>query len=217
MALGNNNQNSGTLYFLSIREKNKEKEKVAPHFVISARNADSGKFEAKEETVNRVSGDLTKVEVKDAEFEGKPYKKVLLSFVDRKLKETYIVDARINMLTCNLYNNLFNLTSFGDLEVALYRNKKGFSAATLTQKGEKVGWKFEAADIPKVKKVKVGKKEVIDSDEHDEFFLTELEDLANRVKAAKEKSKDEEPAADDSADDVPDLSNPEVDGEDELF
>lgn len=186
MALGNNNTNNNKLLILKVVTKDAEKKQVPPHFSVSTK-ADDGKWTVTNQ-VKDISGDLVKVETEKKEWEGQEYDVIKVYLADDKLKETYLLDLRQNMLARNIYNSFAGLKSFENIEIGLYEKTKGektFPAVSIKQNGTRVDWKFKLEELPKLNKVKVGKKEIVDSAELDEFFIKELEELSARVSANK--------------------------------
>ncbi len=140
---------------------------------------------------NCLTGDLVKVSVVDAEYDGKPYKQVKFVVVDDEEDELYWWDFTLTYLTRNMLNSLFSVEeNFQNLKFKIYQSKsktdktKVFTNLSVQQGGENVSWKFQQEDLPKVKKVKVGKTVVTDTEEIDEFFLAELDKFADAVEAA---------------------------------
>lgn len=193
--LGSNKSNNNKVYFLKITTKDKDKKNVAPHFAVSEKVGD--KWEVTKE-VKDVSGNLTGVTIEKKIWEEQEYDVIKLALEDTETQETYVLDLRQNLLSRSIFNSFLNLKTFDNVEVGLY-TKKGegaYPAVSVKQNGERVSWAYELDKLPKIEKVKVGKKEIVDSSELDEFYIEKLKELAARVKTgAKSESESTEPAA----------------------
>lgn len=180
--LGSNKSNNNKVYFLKITTKDKDKKNVAPHFAVSEKVGD--KWEVTKE-VKDVSGNLTGVTIEKKTWEDQEYDVIKLALEDTETQETYVLDLRQNLLSRSIFNSFLNLKTFDNIEVGLY-TKKGegaYPAVSVKQNGERVSWAFELDKLPKIEKVKVGKKEVVDSTQLDEFYLERLKELAVKVKS----------------------------------
>lgn len=178
--LGSNKTNN-KVYFLKITTKDKDKKSVAPHFAVSEKVGD--KWEVTKE-VKDVSGNLTGVTIEKKTWEEQEYDVIKFALEDTDTQETYVLDLRQNLLARSIFNSFLNLKTFNNIEVGLY-TKKGegsYPAVSVKQNGERVSWAYELDQLPKIEKVKVGKKEVVDSTELDEFFINKLKELGARVK-----------------------------------
>lgn len=189
MALQNKTASTGKLYILKIKTKDAADKKVPAYIQVSEKVGE--KWVANGNTVNSVSGDLTKVEIREREFQGEKYNSIGLFFTDKTAKETYLLDTRFNMVSQGLFNSLFSLEAFNNVEVQVYDNKAGYATTSVTQDGKKVSWKYGIDELPKVKKITAGKKTLTDTSELEEFFLTHLNDLNNRIQATKGRGKTE--------------------------
>lgn len=187
MAYGENT-NSGNKKFFNFKIKTKESVdgkdvKVAPYFQVDTKVGEE--YVVQPTKPKFVSGNLTRVKLGSYEYEGENIDTIQLYLEDAG--EVYNVDLRFNLISRNIFNSLFNLDSFENLNFSLYENKteKGvFPAVSIKQNDSRVDWKYKLDELPKIKKVKVGKKEAIDSSELDEFFLKHLEELVAKVDAA---------------------------------
>lgn len=180
--LGSNKSNNNKVYFLKVTTKDAEKKNVAPHFAVSEKVGD--KWEVTSQ-VKDVSGNLTGVTIEKKTWEEQEYDVIKLALEDPATQETYVLDLRQNLLARSIFNSFLNLKTFENIEVGLY-TKKGegaYPAVSVKQNGERVSWAYELDQLPKIAKVKVGKKEVVDSTELDEFYIEKLKELAVRVKS----------------------------------
>jgi len=182
MALENRQKSSGKLLILKIKTKDAADKTVPVYIQVSEKIGE--KWQASQDTVNSVKGDLTKIEVKERNYQGETYKTIGLYLTDKVAKETYLLDLRFNILTQGLLNSLFSLEAFNDVEVQVYQTKSGYPSSALTQAGNKTSWKFNKEELPAVKKVTLGKKTVTDTSDLEEFFLAELDKLRVKVEAA---------------------------------
>ena len=182
MSLGNTNNNNNKLSILKIKTRDAEKHDIPPYFSVSEKNAEGKWTEVSQ--VKDLAADLVRVEVGEREFEGEPYNEIKLTFEDKNLQESYLLDLRMNLLSRNIFNSLFSLSSFENIELGLYqkRGEKTYPAVSVKQSGQRVDWKYKLDEQPKMNKVLVGKKTVVDSTELDEFYVEKLKELAARVK-----------------------------------
>ncbi len=217
MALTKGNNNDGSkLYFLKFKSKNEKGEKVPIY--IEVKEKGEGKEYVTVDSVDSVSGDLSKITVTEYEWEGKPKKNVKLLFKDKKAKENYLLDLSFSMTSRGLFNGLLSLDSFNDIKIGVYTNKKGFPATSLEQAGERVSWKFALKDIPEVELTKNKKGEVVSSDysDVDAFFEEHLVELSERIAAAKTEQVEKEEVLVDSSD-IPEFGDESGEKEDDLF
>lgn len=188
MSYGENTNGGGNKKFFNFKIKTKESVdgkdvKVAPYFQVDTKVGDE--YVVQPGKPKYVSGNLSRVKLGSYEYEKETIDTIQLYLEDGD--EVYNVDLRFNLISRNIFNSLFNLKSFENLTLSLYENKteKGvFPAVSIKQNDTRVDWKYKLDELPKVKKVKLGKKEAIDSSELDEFFLNELKELVERVEAA---------------------------------
>lgn len=180
--LGNNNQSNNKLFILKIKTKDAEKKDIPPVFAISEKVDD--KWQQTKENKD-VCGDLVKIETEKREWEGNEYDTIKVYLEDKEVQETYLLDLRQNLLSRNIFNTLLGLKDYSNVSISLYENKKGdktYPAVSVKQAGARTEWKFKLEDLPKIKKVKVGKKEVTDSTELDQFFIEKLNELGEALK-----------------------------------
>jgi hypothetical protein len=206
MALSNGNGNNGSSSLIILKPVNKDenKNKVEPYFSVT-RKVD-GKWKTGSETFNKVSGSLSKVEVKEQEFNKVKYKTVGVYLKDGE--ETYLLDLRFSITTRNLFNMLATLTAFDNLSVSYYQDKNGYDRFSLRQNDAFVNWKYSAEQLPKPIEVTFKGAVQRDYTPIDEIFEKELVELNARVSSGKPaKSKPAStpaPAASDAGDkDVP--------------
>lgn len=210
MALSNGRGgfNSGPMIFLSPRTKDADGHPVRPHFTVD-RKDETGEFVRDKETVSEVSGDLFRVEIKRREYNGDPKVDAVLYLRDNSANppEAYRLPITLNMPGRDLINRLANLTEGGDftgLTVSYYENKKGYDAFSLEQRGERVQWKHDRANLPEPFAITDPRnpQKVIKRDYQDlnRVFEEEVEAIAAKLgQASAEKPAAAAPAAEQSA------------------
>lgn len=133
------------------------------------------------ETINRVSGTLQGVKIREHMYKGDSIKELQVMLKDTIEGEMYSVSVGINSLGRGLINTLLSLQEpYGNLEIRVYNKKDtGRAAIYIEHNGEKAGWKYSPEDqkqyITENTVSKKGKM-VIEKDYFrlDEFFLNEL-------------------------------------------
>lgn len=196
MGLGNTkNQIDGKLLILKIKRKDAEGKIVKPYFQVSEKGED-GKYHVNSaKSTDTVSGDLTKVELSKFEWEGVESDVVKLFLRDGD--ETFLLDLRLDSLTRNLYNSLFGLENYSDVQISLYETKpnettgKVYPAVSVKQAGNRADWAYKIADLPKPDEIKDKKGNVVkrDYDELNAFFVEKLTDLVEKVGKAPKQPK----------------------------
>lgn len=177
MALGNSGNNTGTLYILKIVDKDKDKKKVSPYFSITKKV--DGKWLLQEDKVNRVSGNLSKIEIKEQEWKGDKYNTVSLYLRDGD--ESYLIDLRFNLPSRSLFNSFASLESYENLSVTVYENKSGYTALGLWQGDKMAKWKYKLDELPVPDAVTFKGKEMHDYSKVDEFFAKVLQEIAGKL------------------------------------
>ena len=177
MALGNSGGNTGTLFILKVVDKDKDKKKVPPHFSITKKV--DGKWTLQAETVNRVSGNLSKIEIKEQEYKGDKYNTVSLYLRDGD--ESYLIDLRFNLPSRSLFNSFASLESYDNLSVTVYENKSGYTALGLWQGEKMVKWKYKLDELPVPDAVTFKGKEMHDYTKVDDFFTKVLQEIAGKL------------------------------------
>jgi hypothetical protein len=190
MALGNSGSNTGILYILKVVDKDKDKKKVDPHFTITKKV--DGKWTLQPETVNRVSGNLSKIEIKEQEYKGDKYNTVSLYLRDGE--ESYLIDLRFNLPSRSLFNSFASLESYDNLSVTVYANKTGYTALGLWQGDKMVKWKYKLDELPAPDAVTFKGKEMHDYTKVDEFFVKVLQEIAGKL-GGSQKRVSENPAS----------------------
>lgn len=197
MALGNNNQNQSTrkLLILKLKGKDANDQPLVPNMFQVSEKGEDGKWVARAELQPRVSGNLTRVELGEGEYQKKKYGTVKLYLEDPAADELYLLDLRYNQLSRNLFNSLSNLTSFNDLSISNYSTKskkdgKEYANVSLWQGKNMVKGKTDFTAIPQPELIKHPKTgDVISRDftDVDNFFKPQLEELAMKVSVSQTK------------------------------
>lgn len=185
MALSNNTgySNSPLVYLnprsSTIGKDGKEVELEKPRFEVSRVNAD-GNIEKTDETANNVSGNLVKLDFKEREIKGQKTKHVVLYIQDSQANETYFIDFTYRISTRSLFNAMLSLKDNKDIELSIYRSKKGYESFGLRQAGEQVSWKYSLDALPQAEQIKDKKGAIVKTDfsEVNDFFENELRALA---------------------------------------
>lgn len=198
MPIGNNTSfSSGPLVFLSPRTKDKNKQKVKPHFIVGRIVND--KIVDTDQTVTNVGGDLIKIEFKSREIKGEPQEEAIFYFRDNKPEpgkapETYRLPLSFGIAPRSLFNAFASLTAggnFKDLTVEYYENKRGYDAYSLSQGGNKVDWKYKLEELPAsiaITHPMTGKLVKNDYTPINEFFKKELQAIAAKLGGGKGES-----------------------------
>lgn len=192
MALSNGNSGSfsGPLIFLNTRNKDKEGNKVAPHFEI-AKVGEDKKIHKTDQTCTQVSGDLLRPQFKERDYEGTPIKHVVLYISDKTSNETYSLDLTHRISSRSLFNAIISLTDPKNVSISIYENKGGYEAMSLWQGkdengkgGTLVPWKWDGrkGEIPEaIEGPKFKGKRQFDYTPVDEFFEEQLKSWADMV------------------------------------
>lgn len=182
--LGNDNQNDNSkLFILKIKTQDAEKHKIDPCFQISEKNKETGKW-ATTGTVTSVSGDLTRLEIKEHEYLGEKYNSISAYLKDNDTQEMYLLDLRMNLLSRSLCNSFLGLTDYTGLKISLYTNKKnGYPAISVRSHGELAHWAYALTDVPTVDEIKDKKGNVVKRDysDLDNFYIEKLRELSARL------------------------------------
>jgi hypothetical protein len=163
MALGKNNQDNGKLLVLRIQNKTTDlktgvETPLSPHqFEISEKI--DGKWTVRPELESRVSGNLSKIQIEEKEYEGNPYKAFKFYLNDSETNETYLLDLRSTMVSRNLFNSLLALETFDGLQISLYnktskKDGKDYTNVSLWQGENMVKGKFSLDELPKPEEIK---------------------------------------------------------------
>jgi hypothetical protein len=179
-------KSSNKLYVLKVKTKDLEGKPAPVHFQVSEKNVQSGKWVPTGEIKN-VTGDIVSVNVTDEVFNDEPYHAVKITLEDNEAKESYILDAKFNMLSRSLFNSLLSLKSHKDIKIGVYQTaakegRESYAAISVRQAGEKVSWAYEIKDLPPVTEVKAGTKVIKVYDDLNEFFIPKLKNLNEKVK-----------------------------------
>ncbi len=198
MALGNppKTQSTRKLLILKLKAKDEAGKSLVPNMFQVSEKGEDGKWTARAELQPRVSGNLTRVELGEGEWQDAKYGTVKLYLEDPAADELYLLDLRYNQLSRNLFNSLAALNSFTDISISNYSTKskkdnKDYANISLWQAGKMVKGKTDFAAMPQPEVIKHPKTGVVisrDFTDVDAFFKPQLEELANRVAAANAKT-----------------------------
>lgn len=181
MALGNKNQeNTGELYVLKVKTTDENKKPLAsPVFEVLEKN-ENNKWEITDTTPS-VSGVISRVDVKEGEWEGNKFHTVSVLFKDHVENESYLCDFKMNMMNRSIFNSLLNADLSKDVKIGLYTSKKGYPSASVRQGEELINWKYSLDEVPAPEEVKFKGKIQRDYTETDNFFVEKLRELSARV------------------------------------
>ena len=183
MAYGNGGNYDPNTKLVSLTLK--DKDLPAPHFEVQVK--EEGEYVSKG-TASRVSGDIIGIRHKENEYQGKKIKSVTITLKDDANKEVAFVNIPYTYLGRNIINSLANLTTFGGIEISVYKGKPktegkpGFSSCAIRQAGNLIYGKVEYKNLPAIPKVKVGDQFYADATAIDAFFQKMVEELASQIK-----------------------------------
>jgi len=176
--LGSSNKDNSVLIVLKPVSKLKTGEVVKPFFQISKKVG--AKWEIDEDqSISEVTGDLSKVEAVEEEYQGDKYFRIKLYLRDGG--ETYLIPFRLNIATRGLLNALFSLETFKDVTISYYQSKAGYDVYSVSQDGKRVSWKFELSELPVPDEVTLRGKKIRDYTNLDNFYLEQVEELSQKV------------------------------------
>jgi len=172
MALKTRESNLNTMF---LRVKSTENE--YPYFEVTKKEED--KWVVTDLKPTTVEGTIRKFTVKQDEYKGQEYQKLMFSIRDGG--DNYVLDVRLRKVGRALLNSLFALTQeqlSHPVSITVYRNKAGKDGVVVSQNGENVSWKYSVEDLPRIEEIKNAKGAVVsyDTTELDEFFLTKSEE-----------------------------------------
>ena len=214
MARGaNSGEGSLKLFFMKIAGL-KKGEKA--HIKQSEARGDKQYIEL-EETINKVSGQLHKVETRTYQFEGEDIQEVKIWLRDALEGEMYALSVGMNSIGRSIVNTMLALEApYGELEIRVYNKKDNdMPAVYMEHKGVKAGWKYAPDQLkPYITENQTKKKgqPVVEKDynEIDKFLLKELREnvipkLDKTPAKFAEKAETKEPvtAGDGNTDDLP--------------
>lgn len=174
--MGASNSNNKNTSFFSLKAK-ADKDNT-PHFVEN-KKGDNGW--TKGEPFDIVSGTLTKMSMREREWEG--VKSKLFTFVLTDKEENTQVEMTHNLLSHGIVNSFSSLTVPGaNLTLRVYKKEasggKFFGNAYVEADGERLSWGVDLAEVPKKEQVLTAKgepfmqggKPVWDGTKQDAFF-----------------------------------------------
>ena len=182
MALKNNDyDNNSSLILVKISQRDENDKKTDPHFVISRKVDD--KWVQDTTTYKSISGDITRIDISEYEWEGIPQKSIKVYLKDSDAHELYGLTIKSGILGRDILNKLITLESLNNVQIDLYTNKKGYANSAVRQNGEIVKWKFEFADLPKPLEIthpKTGAVISRDYSELEELFFNATKEFAEK-------------------------------------
>jgi len=132
-----------------------------------------------EQLADGISGRIVEIKKTEGDFEGQPIARLEVTINDNDQK--YILSvSRYSNYGRGLINKLHNVNMDKKVEIGVFASSfegKVYVHATLKQGDKNIPVKFEKGQIPGINMVKVGKKDVMDSTERDEFFDAKLDEL----------------------------------------
>lgn len=179
-----NQQNNGKLFVLKPKTHDIDKKKLDhPVFEVSEKN-EQNKWTVTN-TVPSVSGRLSKLEIKEWDWEGEKNYTASLLIKDDEAAESYLVDFKVgNMMNRAIINSLLNINTEESIKIGLYTSKKGYPSGSVRQGENLIDWKFGFEDQPKPEEITFKGKVQRDYTEVDRFFVEKLKELAARINGA---------------------------------
>lgn len=164
-----------------IRLKSPEDED--PVFVLIEKNEATGKWEVAA-THNTFIGRLESIETKETEYNDKKGMNVVTRWSDKE-GDRYQIEVNFNTMICrSLLNNLASIDQFGQINMVVKKNKKGYPSIYIKNDGDDVSWKYSMDEMPKPKEIKdpdTGEFVKWSRAEQNKFFLKVLEDISAKV------------------------------------
>lgn len=116
------------------------------HFKVQSKNEETDKYEDLDNE-EFIEGKLTKIKVREYEWEGKPIRKGQLHLVDSKAGEFYIVEFGMNSVSRSIINSLAGATEpIERVKINLWNNKQGFPNASIKVNGLPTDWLYDWND-----------------------------------------------------------------------
>lgn len=185
--LGNNNENNnGTLYVLKVKVTDENKKKLDhPVFEVKTKN-ETGQWVITN-TVPSVSGRVSKLDIKENDWEGEKYYTASLLLKDDEVEESYLVDLKVaNMMNRSIFNSLLNIDVSLPIKLGLYTSKKGYPTGSVRQGENLIDWKFSLQDQPKAEEIQFKGKVMRDYSAVDKFFVDKLREFSASLGGAPE-------------------------------
>lgn len=128
-------------------------------------------------TATDFSGKFKSCKYRKTEHNGNEYESITLTFEDGE--ERYQLDLGLSNFTMKLLSSLYSAETLDVVKLNLYR-KGGYNNVWVENNGEALKWAHSAEEMSaKTKYEKVGKKEVADTTERDEFIINDLVPAVN--------------------------------------
>lgn len=213
--IGNPNSETGKKYhYVRVVSKDSEKKDLdKPYFSFVS------KVEGKYIEVAQASsftGTITEVKSGSFDYKGIPTPTITITMADGD--EVYVFDQTFSIASRSVFNSLLSLESMEQITIQIYLTKpnekygnKRFRQISLRQgeNGDLVEWKYSIEDLPKTKKVRINGKEMIDSEELDNFLIEKINNKFGGGSSNKNKSnasaehQSDDSGGDESDEDVP--------------
>jgi hypothetical protein len=184
MAIGNTDTKKN-YYVKVLGLKKGSTETVAFQFQTKNPNPTGEEDKYLVQTATEFDGTLVGCKHKTYEHEGETIDQVELTFEDGE--ERYILRMGVSGFSTQILNSLASQEEFGSVRIALSR-RNGYPSAWIENKGEKCDWAYDYKEViaPLVKVTKVGKKDVVDSSERDEWLINTVIPKINEATATPE-------------------------------
>ena len=177
MAYGNkSNHGLETLYSFRLVTK----QGVTPHFSVSKKDKETGKWNNDVDKCSFIEGRLDSVFHREWEYEGDPMHTVTLYLVDNE--ERYKVDLTLTILVRGLLNSLMNIDKNKAIHMSVYEvegdDHKKRARIALRQNDELVSWKYSREELPEPKEYRDEKGKLIKRDwtKSNDFILEKLDE-----------------------------------------
>ncbi|MFW5700244.1 MAG: hypothetical protein ACOCWM_01020 [Cyclobacteriaceae bacterium] len=134
-----------------------------------------------------IEGYLIDIQLDENEFEGNPIPKIKFEFTDNRGEIVEVLQSgRHTLFVRDILNCLYSIEGeIGWVRFTPYTsefNGRELVHGAVRHIGDKVKKQLGKDDYPPVKSVKVGKKEVVDTSERDEFFEALIPKIVDKLK-----------------------------------
>lgn len=194
MALGKSKKFNSATNVYSVNYRNKDK--VTGKSTFQVKKKVDGAFQRLED-VTDISGTLLGVKHKVTPWQGKTIESIDLTLLDNE--DIYFVSFPLSISTRSLFNAMFNLKTFENLEIGTYMSKpkvqggNSYAQICLRQNGEMIRWKYALDQIPKADEIVFKGQKMRDYTKTDAFFLGQLAELQKVIESRPTSNKAEVP------------------------
>lgn len=144
-------------------------------FCIQEKVGDSWETTTRGDTM---SGRLIGIEHGSYEHEGNKIVTFSMDVEDPDSDKVMRVSGNMSFMTRSMLNNLASIEGPGDIMIRIY-NKDGYDKMYIEYNGERLDWKWDPREdpdlIPKVERVSIGNKEVLDDSKVNDWFVQMIE------------------------------------------